>query len=71
MFSLAWDCILFNDGSPLEVDVVKHTDASKVARVCLVGSTYLPSQKLTVLEAEVKHPFSQDDTLVFEPDWEE
>jgi len=59
------------DGSPLEVDVVKHTDASKVSRVCLVGSTYLPSQKVTVLEAEVKHPFSQDDTLVFEPDWEE
>ena len=24
-----------------------------------------------VLEAEVKHPFSQGDTLVFEPDWEE
>ena len=57
------------DGSPLTVDVVKHAATSRVSRVCLVGSTYLPSQKVTVLEAELNHPFSQDDTLVFEPDW--
>ena len=61
------------DGKPLNVETVEPQlqSSEKVSKVCIVKSTYLPSQKVTVLKAQLCSPFSKDDALLFEPNQKE
>ena len=61
------------NGLPLGPQLVQ-TEAcqpKKVSTVNVVSSTYLPSHKTTVLEAEIRTPFSDGDALMFEPNQED
>ena len=58
------------NGMPLGTET-EACQPEKVSTVNVVSSTYLPSHKTTMLEAEISTPFSDGDALMFEPNQED